>query len=78
MLTPVKSTERQENSLSVLAEGCLQVDDLQFAIRRSGRRRTMEITVERTGELILSAPPEVGIGQLRDFGKRPAAPSRMF
>ena len=27
----------------------------------------MQITVERTGELILSAPPGVGIAQLRDF-----------
>jgi predicted metal-dependent hydrolase len=27
----------------------------------------MQITVERTGELILSAPPDVGISQLRDF-----------
>lgn len=54
-------------SLSVAAERCIQVDDLQFAIRRSARRRTMQITVERTGELILSAPPDVGISQLRDF-----------
>lgn len=27
----------------------------------------MQITVERTGELILSAPPEVGIEKLREF-----------
>lgn len=45
----------------------LQVDDLKFEIRRSAKRRTMEITVERTGELILSAPPEVSIDQLREF-----------
>lgn len=45
----------------------LQVDDLQLAIRRSARRRTMQITVERTGELTLSAPPEVSLDQLRDF-----------
>jgi predicted metal-dependent hydrolase len=45
----------------------LQVDDLLFSIRRSARRRTMEITVERSGDLVLSAPPEVGEAQLREF-----------
>lgn len=45
----------------------IQVDDLQFTIRRSAKRRTMQITVERTGELVLSAPPEVGMEQLREF-----------
>jgi predicted metal-dependent hydrolase len=45
----------------------IQVDDLQLAIRRSSKRRTMEITVERTGELILSAPPDVGLDRLHDF-----------
>jgi len=45
----------------------LQVDDLLFSIRRSARRRTMEITVERSGDLVLSAPLEVGEAQLREF-----------
>lgn len=45
----------------------LQVDDLLFSIRRSARRRTMEITIERSGDLVLSAPPEVGEAQLREF-----------
>lgn len=45
----------------------LQVDDLQFLIRRSMRRRTMQITVERSGELIISAPHEVDAVQLRAF-----------
>lgn len=45
----------------------LQVDDLLLSIRRSARRRTMEITVERSGDLVLSAPPEVGEAQLREF-----------
>jgi predicted metal-dependent hydrolase len=49
------------------AEACLQVDDLRFTLRRSARRRTMQITVERTGELILTAPPEVSIDQLCGF-----------
>ena len=67
MLAPLKSTHHHAESLATEAEACVQVDDLQFTIRRSARRRTMQITVERTGELILSAPPEVGIDQLREF-----------
>jgi predicted metal-dependent hydrolase len=67
MLMPLKATGHQMDSPSVEADRCIQVDDLQFAIRRSVRRRTMQITVERTGELILSAPPHVGIAQLRNF-----------
>lgn len=43
------------------------VDDLQFTVRRSARRKTLQITVERTGELILSAPPEVDEAQLLAF-----------
>lgn len=27
----------------------------------------MQITVERTGELVINAPPSVGVTQLRDF-----------
>jgi predicted metal-dependent hydrolase len=64
---PLKSTGHQTALPTVEAGACLQVDDLRFALRRSTRRRTMQITVERSGELILSAPPEVSINQLRDF-----------
>lgn len=67
MLAPLQSTDHSTDSPSVAAETCIQVDDLQFTLRRSTRRRTMQITVERTGELILSAPPEVGMDQLRAF-----------
>ena len=67
MLAPLKSTHHHADSPAAVAEACIQVDDLQFTIRRSARRQTMQITVERTGELILSAPPEVGIDQLRQF-----------
>lgn len=67
MLAPLKSTHHHADTSATEAEACIQVDDLLFTIRRSARRRTMQITVERTGELILSAPPEVGIDQLRDF-----------
>jgi len=45
----------------------LQVDDLQFHVRYSARRSTMQITVERDGELVLSAPPEVDEAALRAF-----------
>lgn len=37
----------------------LVVDELTFEVRRSARRRTMELTVDRGGELIITAPPEV-------------------
>jgi predicted metal-dependent hydrolase len=54
------------------ADGRLRVDDLQFDVRRSGRRRTLQITVERNGDLILSAPPDVSDVMLLTFvrGKR--------
>lgn len=67
MQASLKSADQQTDSPSASAESYIQVDDLRFALRRSTRRRTMQITVERTGELILSAPPDVGIAQLRDF-----------
>jgi predicted metal-dependent hydrolase len=34
----------------------LKVDDLQFEVRWSDRRKTVGITVDRNGELVLSAP----------------------
>lgn len=48
----------------------LTVNDLRFDVRRSDRRRALEITVDRGGELILSAPPEVPDAKLRDFVQR--------
>jgi len=50
-----------------LPPDALVVDDLRVGIRRSARRRTMEITVERTGELLVTAPPEVAVDALRAF-----------
>jgi len=46
-----------------------QVDELHFALQRSARRKTMQITVERSGKLLISAPLEVGEAALRDFVK---------
>lgn len=48
----------------------LTVHDLTFELRRSSARRALEITVDRGGELILSAPPEVPVAKLRDFVHR--------
>lgn len=48
----------------------LVVRDLKFELRRSERRRALEITVDRGGELILSAPPQVPDATLRDFVQR--------
>ncbi len=45
----------------------LVVDDLRIGVRRSARRHTMEITVDRTGHLLVTAPPEVDEGILRAF-----------
>jgi len=45
----------------------LSVNDLRFEVRRSAARRSLEITVDRDGDLILSAPPEVDEAALRDF-----------
>lgn len=45
----------------------LRVDDLDFELRRSLRRKTMEITVDRGGELVMSAPEGVDEEMLRAF-----------
>ena len=48
----------------------LVVGDLRFEVRRSARRRALEITIDRGGELILSTPKEVPAAVLRDFAQR--------
>lgn len=48
----------------------LTCNDLKFEVRRSTRRRALEITVDRDGELILSAPPDVADPLLRAFVQR--------
>lgn len=45
----------------------LTVDDLHFDVRRSARRRTLQITVERGGSLLLSAPSGVDESSMRAF-----------
>lgn len=45
----------------------LVVDDLTLAVRHSPRRRTMQITVDRDGSLVVSAPPDTGRSKLAAF-----------
>lgn len=45
----------------------LHVDELRFAVQRSARRRTLQITVERGGDLVLCSPPQVDEAALRAF-----------
>jgi len=42
----------------------LTVDDLVFEVRRSPRRRSMQITVDRRGELLLSGPAGCDVQRL--------------
>lgn len=48
-------------------QATLQVDDLTFALKLSPRRKTLQITVDRGGELVLSAPPGIDEAKLRQF-----------
>jgi predicted metal-dependent hydrolase len=45
----------------------LQVDDLRFELRRSGSRRTVGLTVDRNGELVIAAPLVCSMQALEDF-----------
>lgn len=45
----------------------LTVDDLEFELRRSPRRRTVQVTVDRDGELVLSAPEECPVATMEAF-----------
>ena len=45
----------------------LKVDDLEFEVRLSDRRKTLQVTVDRGGELVLSAPAGVDDTRMRDF-----------
>jgi predicted metal-dependent hydrolase len=42
----------------------LQIGGLEFTVRRSDRRRTLGLTVDRGGELIAHAPAETSAGEL--------------
>ncbi|HUX85997.1 MAG TPA: SprT family zinc-dependent metalloprotease [Chloroflexota bacterium] len=45
------------------------VDDLRFQLRRSSRRTTVGITIDRDGSLILSAPVECPIEQITQIAR---------
>jgi predicted metal-dependent hydrolase len=45
----------------------LTVGDLSFALQRSDKRKTLQITVERDGSLVMLAPPNVTKDSLRKF-----------
>jgi predicted metal-dependent hydrolase len=47
----------------------LVIGDLQFEVRRSDRRQTLGLTVERDGRLVLSAPTRVVDERLERFAK---------
>ncbi len=42
----------------------LTIDDLQFEVRRSTRRKTLGLTVDRFGELVVHAPELTDTGAL--------------
>jgi hypothetical protein len=45
----------------------LLVDDLRFEVRRSTRRKTLEIIVDRGGDLVIAAPANLPESALADF-----------
>lgn len=45
----------------------LVVDDLTLAVRHSDRRRTMQITVDRDGSLVVAAPSGTDVSRLTAF-----------
>ena len=49
------------------ARELLAVDDLTFEVRRSARRKTLEIIVDRGGELLIAAPPGVAHEVMAEF-----------
>jgi predicted metal-dependent hydrolase len=45
----------------------LTIDELEFEVRRSPRRKTLEIIVDRKGELIISAPDDCPSETMEEF-----------
>jgi hypothetical protein len=68
--SPVSRIESIEASLVTVelpASGVLAVDELRLEVRRSPRRRMLGLTVDRGGQLVLSAPSAIGDSVLREF-----------
>lgn len=47
----------------------LTVDDLQFTLQRSARRKTVGITVERDGSLVLTAPQDCSVERVEQIAR---------
>lgn len=45
----------------------LQVDELSFQVKRSPRRQTLELIVDRNGELVIAAPKDTDEGAMAAF-----------
>jgi predicted metal-dependent hydrolase len=45
------------------------IDDLRFALKRSSRRKTLEIGVDRQGELTLAVPTECSSAKIERFAR---------
>lgn len=52
---------------TLMSEETLTVGDLKFALRRSSRRRTVQVTVDRGGELMITAPPDCPTETMAEF-----------
>lgn len=48
----------------------LVIDDLRFEVRRSQRRKTLQITLERDGSLVFFAPSSCSPSLMEDFARR--------
>lgn len=58
---------RRTEAAPVAGLEVLAVDELRIPVQRSARRRTLQLTVERNGDLVLSAPPGVEQARLLAF-----------
>lgn len=47
----------------------LRIDDLHFTLARSSRRKTVGITVERDGSLVIAAPEECPIERIEEIAR---------
>lgn len=61
--TPIRSGGKEPRT----PESMIEVDGLSFALHKSGRRRTLQITVERAGDLAIIAPVGASNLEIIDF-----------
>lgn len=52
-----------------MKDGTLTIDDLHFTLVRSARRKTVGITVERDGSLVLAAPEDCPIERVEEIAR---------